>query len=213
GREDGVSLSSSGLRKPRPQEDKSCPNCGGDGWPHPDPHAAANPADRGPCQICLSSPRGRDHLSGGLGMDARIRPGSVDGGAGDGPQLIPDSAGCSPDGASGGADSSGVSQPPPAEVARPESEVALASQCVGRASGTGKGPAVATADRDPDAGSSSLSDLKSRSKEDGSCPNCRGKGKGWPDRDLRATAGTADCGHCEECRSSSRGSNQHVRAG
>lgn len=92
-------------------------------------------------------------------------------------------------------------------------QVALASQCVGKASGTGKGPAVATADRDPDAGSSSPSDLKSRSKEDGSCPNCRGKGKGWPERDLRATAGTADCGDCEECRSSSRGSNQHVRAG
>ena len=84
GRDDDVGLSSD-LQSCLP-EDESCPNCGGHGWPDLAPHAAANPADRGPCQICLSSAIDNVQYSRAVGTEART--GSVDG-VGHGPQLIP----------------------------------------------------------------------------------------------------------------------------
>lgn len=78
-------------------------------------------------------------------------------------------------------------------------QVATAPQIIGKAPGTGGGPAVAAADRDADVGSSS--GPKPRSQEDGLCRSCGGEG--GPDRAPRGADSSADGGPCRVCRSSS----------
>lgn len=84
-------------------------------------------------------------------------------------------------------------------------QAASSPQTIGKASGTGGGPAVAATDREADAGSPS--GVKSRSQEDGLCPGCGGEGR--PDRDPPAADNLPGRSVCQTCRSNSEGRDQH----